>query len=51
MMDCIGWCNTVFQPVEALPKPVEATRNHAYILKDNTVHVLNWDGTGFIRIA
>lgn len=50
MEDCINWCNSVFKPVETLPPSVEATRNHGYILPDNSIHILNYDGNGYIRL-
>lgn len=43
-------CNTVFQKVDELPPLGDATRNHAYILPDNTVWVVNTDGTGFSQL-
>lgn len=43
-------CNTVFQKVDELPPLGDATRNHAYILPDNTVWVVNTEGTGFSQL-
>lgn len=43
-------CNTVFQKVDELPPLGDATRNHAYILPDNTVWVVNTDGTGYSQL-
>lgn len=43
-------CNTVFQKVDELPQLGDATRNHGYILPDNTVWVVNSDGTGFSQL-
>lgn len=43
-------CNTVFQKVDELPSLGDATRNHGYILPDNTVWVVNVDGTGFTQL-
>ena len=41
-------CNTIWKTVDKLPLLDEASRNHAYVLPDNTVWVLNHDGTEFI---
>lgn len=43
-------CNTVFQKVDELPPLGDATRNHAYILPDNSVWVVNTDGTGYSQL-
>lgn len=43
-------CNTVFQKVDELPPLGDATRNHAYILQDNSVWVVNTDGTGYSQL-
>lgn len=43
-------CNTVFQKVDELPQLGDATRNHGYTLPDNTVWVVNSDGTGFAQL-
>lgn len=46
-----GWCspcNTIWKQVEKLPSLDEASRNHAYILPDNSIWVLNHDGTEFV---
>lgn len=43
-------CNTVFQKVDELPPLGDATRNHAYILPDNSVWVVNTEGTGFSQL-
>lgn len=43
-------CNTVFQKVDELPSLGDATRNHAYILPDNSVWVVNTDGTGYSQL-
>lgn len=43
-------CDKTFQSVEELPTLGEATREHAYILPDNTVWTLNSDGTGFTQL-
>lgn len=42
-------CNQIWKPVEELPSVEKATRNHAYILPDNTVWVLNHDGNEFVK--
>lgn len=41
-------CNAIWRPVETLPSLDEASRNHAYVLPDNSIWVLNHDGTGFV---
>lgn len=41
-------CNAIWRPVETLPSLDEASRNHAYMLPDNSIWVLNHDGTGFV---
>lgn len=41
-------CNVIWRPVETLPSLDEASRNHAYVLPDNSIWVLNHDGTGFV---
>lgn len=43
-------CNTIWRPVETLPSLGEANRNHAYVLPDNSIWVLNHDGTGFTSL-
>lgn len=43
-------CNTIWRPVETLPSLGEANRNHAYVLPDNSIWVLNHDGTGFTAL-
>lgn len=43
-------CNTIWRPVETLPSLCEANRNHAYVLPDNSIWVLNHDGTGFTAL-
>lgn len=43
-------CNTVFQKVDELPSLGDATRNHGYILPDNTVWIVNTEGTGFTQL-
>lgn len=47
-----GQCeeNPVFKKVDELPELGDATRNHAYILPDNTVWIVNNDGTGFSQL-
>lgn len=44
-------CNTIWKNVDKLPSLDEASRNHAYVLPDNTVWILNHDGTEFISSA
>lgn len=51
MGDCISWCNPVFKRVEALPDLDYATRNHAYIMPDNKVYILNDNGDGFTELT
>lgn len=46
----INPCNTVFKKVDELPALGDATRNHGYVLPDNTVWVVNSDGTGFTQL-
>lgn len=46
----ISPCNTVFQKVDELPALGDATRNHGYILPDNTVWIVNTEGTGFTQL-
>lgn len=46
----INPCNTVFKRVDELPPLGDATRNHGYVLPDNTVWVVNSDGTGFTQL-
>lgn len=46
----INPCNTVFKKVDELPTLGDATRNHGYVLPDNTVWVVNSDGTGFTEL-
>ena len=46
----ISPCNTVFQKVDELPALGDATRNHAYILPNNTVWVVNSEGTDFSQL-
>lgn len=46
----INPCNTVFKRVDELPSLGDATRNHGYVLPDNTVWVVNSDGTGFTQL-
>lgn len=41
-------CNAIWRPIETLPSLDEASRNHAYVLPDNSIWVLNHDGTGFV---
>lgn len=41
-------CNAIWRPVETLPSLDEASRNHGYVLPDNSIWVLNHDGTGFV---
>lgn len=41
-------CNAIWRPVETLPSLDEASRNHAYVLPDNSIWVLNHDSTGFV---
>lgn len=50
-MSCISYCNTVFQRVDDLPSLVDATRNHAYILPDDTIWILNENASGFIQLT
>lgn len=47
-----GQCeeNPVFKMVDELPGLGDATRNHAYILPDNTVWVVNSEGTDFSQL-
>lgn len=45
--DSINW----LMPVEKLPLPQYATRRYMYLLPSNTVHILNYDGTGFIQLV
>lgn len=42
--------NPIFKKVDELPTVGDATRNHAYILPDNTVWVVNADGTDFSQL-
>lgn len=42
--------NPIFKKVDELPGVGDATRNHAYILPDNTVWVVNADGTDFSQL-
>lgn len=51
MGDCISWCNPVFKRVDTLPDVAVATRNHAYILPDNTIWILNEDGDGYLQMS
>lgn len=51
MGDCISWCNPVFKRVDTLPETEVATRNHAYILPDNTIWILNEDGDGYLQMS
>lgn len=46
----ISSCNTVFQKVDELPALGDATRNHGYILPDNTVWIVNTEGTRFTQL-
>lgn len=48
--DRVSECNTIFQKVDTLPSTGDATRNHSYILPNNTVWTLNSDGTGFVQL-
>lgn len=47
-----GQCeeNPVFKTVDELPGLGDATRNHAYVLPDNTVWVVNSEGTDFSQL-
>lgn len=49
-MDEVTPCNTVFLPVDKLPDVYDATRNHAYVLPNNTVWTLNSEGTEFVQL-
>lgn len=48
--DRVTECNTIFQKVDTLPSTGDATRNHAYVLPDNTVWTLNSNGTAFVQL-
>lgn len=43
-------CDNVFKKVDELPTLGDATRDNAYILPDNTVWVVDTEGTGFTRL-
>lgn len=43
-------CNTVVKKVDQVPNLADATRNHIYLLPDNTSWIVNSDGTGFAQI-
>lgn len=51
MGDCISWCNPVFKRVLELPPVMYATRNHAYIMPDNNVYILNEMADGYIPLT
>lgn len=50
-MSCSSWCNPVFKRVTILPHIDYATRNHAYILPDDTIWILNEKGDGYIQLS
>lgn len=50
-MNCLNYCNTIFQRVDDLPSLVDATRNHAYITPDNKIYIINADGTGYMQMS
>lgn len=45
--DSINW----LLPVEKLPIPKYATRRYMYMLPDNTLYILNYDGNDYLEIA
>lgn len=46
----VSECNTVIQKVDEVPSLGDATRNHVYLLPDNTAWIVNNDGTGFSQL-
>lgn len=47
----IAECSKWIIPVNALEDIENPTRNHAWILPDNSVWVLNHEGTGWVQIS
>lgn len=43
-------CNTVVKRVAEVPSLRDATRNHVYLLPNNTAWIVNSDGTGFSQL-
>lgn len=43
-------CNTVIKKVDEVPSLGDATRNHVYLLPDNTAWIVNSYGTGFSQL-
>lgn len=46
----VSECNTVVKRVSEVPSLGDATRNHVYLLPDNTAWIVNSDGTGFSQL-
>lgn len=46
----VSECNTIVKRVAELPSLGDATRNHIYLLPDNTSWIVNNDGTGFSQL-
>lgn len=50
--ECVVQVRTDWQiPVEDLLPPETASRKYAYLLPDNNLYILNYNGDGYLKIA